>query len=265
MAPSIALVLAYRGTAFSGFARQKSARTVQHELENALETIAGCPVETICAGRTDAGVHAVGQVVSCHLPSGVLQDCCGTIRSLNALTPSDMAVRMLQHVPDTFNARFDALAREYRYRIAQGDTPPLFMEPYCWYLPSRLDIEAMREAARFLIGEHDFASFCVARSAQELHTRNLSTYRTITDITLDLETVFGESMLTITVCGNAFLHSMVRTMVGTLVEVGRNKHDPRWVGEVLAACDRTQAGQRAPAQGLVFQAVRYPSGVFDSA
>ncbi|MCL2491302.1 MAG: tRNA pseudouridine(38-40) synthase TruA [Coriobacteriia bacterium] len=254
---TIALTIAYIGTDFSGFARQSEARTVQGELESALEVVLGATTETVCAGRTDAGVHALGQVVSCKVPASALEDGDRLIRSINALTPSDMMVRDIRLQDDSFSARFDAVSRLYLYRIAQDDRPPLFMAPYCWYIPQHLDVEEMRAGARSLIGEHDFASFCVAQSAKDLHDQDLSTRREVTAIEFDYETIMGERLLTIAVEGNAFLHSMVRVIVGTLVEVGREKKDSSWVEEVLVACNRTQAGPTAPAQGLTFQEVRY--------
>jgi len=254
---TIAITLAYDGTRFSGFARQDRARTVQEELEKALETLAATPIETVCAGRTDAGVHATGQTVSCMVPDALVEHPEKLIRSLNALTPDDIAIRAINAVDEGFSARFDAIARQYRYRIAQGDSPPLFTAHISWYVPHRLDVEAMEQAAHYLVGEHDFASFCVARSAHELHEQNLSTCREVFSITFEEEIIVGEPILAIVVRGNAFLHSMVRVMVGTLVEVGRSKRDPLWVRDVLEARNRIQAGPTAPAQGLVLEQVEY--------
>ena len=254
---TLAITLAYNGAGFSGFARQQEGvHTVQGELEAALATVAGEPIETVCAGRTDAGVHALGQVVSCTVPHTFATDT--AVRSLNALTPDDIAIRDIRVVPDGFSARFDAVSREYRYLIANTPEPPLFTASFAWHITQPLDLEAMREAATLLIGEHDFASFCVAASADALHEQGLSTSREV--ILLGIEPVceLGESLIAVTVVGNAFLHSMVRTIVGTLVEVGRGKHPSNWVGEVLAARDRAAAGPCAPAQGLVFVAVNYP-------
>ena len=254
---TVALTLAYDGSAFSGFARQVGQSTVQGELESALAVLARRPIETVGAGRTDAGVHARGQVVSCALPTALVQDRSRLRKSLNALTPAAMVVRAVTPMSDTFNARFDARARTYVYRIAQGLAQPLFLAPYCWYVAHPLDIEAMRHGAAFLIGEHDFASFCVAKSAAELHERDLSTFREVTALELASEEILGERMLTLIITGNAFLHSMIRVIVGTLVEVGRGVRAPEWVGEVLAAQDRRCAGQTAPAHGLMLWEVDY--------
>jgi tRNA pseudouridine38-40 synthase len=258
---SIALTIAYDGARFAGFARQQGQRTVQGELEAALEVLSSVPVETVGAGRTDAGVHAIGQVVSCAIEATLVDDVERLIRSLNALTPSDIAVRALRVVDASFNARFDALSRTYLYRIANTPTPALFLAPYSWHIAQPLNRDAMAQAAHHLIGEHDFASFCVAKSAQELRGKNLSTSRRIDEITLSSDEVLNERMLEIRVRGNAFLHSMVRVIVGTLVEVGSGARDPDWVEEVLAACDRTCAGPTAPAHGLTLLEVRYPDSV----
>jgi tRNA pseudouridine38-40 synthase len=254
---AIAIILSYDGTEFSGFARQQNARTVQAELEQALAILAKTPIETVCAGRTDAGVHAAAQVVSCLVPDMLIDDPSSFVRSLNALTPHDMVIRTVEKKPDSFSARFDATSRIYRYRIAQADPPPLFMAPFAWHVVDRLDRDAMYEAAQCLIGEHDFSSFCVTQSARDLETQGLSTHREIFRIELDNTMVMGEQMLDIVIQGNAFLHSMVRVIVGTLVEVGRGKRDPRWMRDVLEARDRTSAGQTAPAQGLILEHVAY--------
>jgi tRNA pseudouridine38-40 synthase len=254
---TVAITLSYEGTGFSGFARQHNARTIQGELEKALAVLTTSPIETVCAGRTDAGVHASAQVVSCAVPDSLLSNPDSFMRSLNALTPQDMGVRTIERRHDTFSARFDAISRTYRYRIAQMDTPPLFMAPYAWHVSDRLDIESMQEAARYLVGEHDFSSFCVAQSARELGEQGLSTCREIRSIELEYAQVMGEQMLDIVICGNAFLHSMVRVIIGTLVEVGRGRHNPQWVREVLEARNRTEAGQTAPACGLVLEHVEY--------
>jgi len=255
---TVAITLAYDGAPFSGFARQEARCTVQGELESALQILSRCPIETVGAGRTDAGVHAKGQVVSCALPMHVSTDIERLVLSLNALTPPALVVRAVQTVPETFNARFDAVSRTYVYRIAQCDgAPPLFMAPYSWNLTTMLDIDAMRTAAAVLVGEHDFTSFCVAKSASELQERDLSTCRQILSADLDYEEELGERMLRITVKGNAFLHSMVRVIVGTLVDVGRGNKEPTWVAEVLDARDRTRAGQTAPAHGLMLDHIDY--------
>lgn len=252
-APVLALTVAYRGEAFSGYARQPGQLTVQGELEQALQLALRRPVETTCAGRTDTGVHGRRQVVSFPVTLGELEalDARRLLRSLNALTHDDISVRDARAMRPGFSARFDARAREYRYFFCVDEEPPLFSRDFCWHT-GPLDSDAMAEASRCLIGEHDFKSFCKAVSAVDKPTcRNL--------MAVDFwdEEHAGEHLLAMRVVGSSFLHSMVRTLAGTLVAVGRGRRDAAWVADVLAACDRTAAGECAPAAGLVLWDVRY--------
>ncbi len=255
---TLVLIVAYDGAPFAGFALQEGLDTVQGELERALGLLLSRPAPTACAGRTDKGVHALGQVVSLPVTAEEARaletrSLGRMLRSLNSLTCHGVSVREVLLKPAGFSARFDAVSREYRYRIVTGPVPPLFLEPWAWWIKgSPLDAEAMREAAVPLIGEHDFKSFCVARSAQ-----GRPTCRYLTSVDVTEEEVLGESCLTIRVVGNAFLHSMVRTLVGTLVEVGVGRRPPTWVAEVLSACDRCAAGPTAPARGLTLWSVSY--------
>ena len=258
---TLAMKVAYRGEAFSGFARQPEQLTVQGELERALEMLLRRPVETTCAGRTDAGVHARGQVVSFEVYEDELAEMderdaqrarfASFRRSLNAITHDDIAVRSIWQAADGFSARFDAQAREYRYALAVDETPPVFMRDFAWHV-GPLDIVTMERASRCLIGEQDFKSFCRASSAVDKPT-----CRNLMEVSFSEEERFGEQLVIVKVVGSSFLHSMVRTIVGTLVEVGRGRKPESWVAEALAACDRTAAGETAPAQGLVFWEVRY--------
>lgn len=250
----LALEVAYNGAPFSGFARQPGQLTVQGSIEEALALIFRHPIETVCAGRTDSGVHAKGQVVSFEVPVQEYEQRSDykLLRSLNALTHEDISIRSIEQKPNDFSARFSATMREYRYFICVGRAAPLFMKNFSWHLPKNLDIEAMRKAATYLIGEHDFKSFCMAVSAE-----GKSTMRNVFSITVEPDELWGEQLVVITVKGNAFLHSMVRTIVGTLVAVGRGQRNPEWVTEVLEARNRSAAGENAPAQGLVFWRVSY--------
>lgn len=252
---TLALTVSYNGAPFSGFARQPGGLlTVQGELERALELLYRRPVATVCAGRTDAGVHALGQVVSFDLSDDEVaaRGDDALMRSLNAITHHDIGVRAVEHAADGFSARFDAKAREYRYFLSVEKTSPLVMRDFCWHTPGELDVDVMREGASYLIGEHDFKSFCLAASAKDKPT-----CRNVLRIDVDTVEVMGESLGCITVVGSSFLHSMVRTIVGTLVAVGRGRRKPAWVGEVLAAVSRDAAGEKAPAQGLIFWKVTY--------
>lgn len=251
---TLSLTVSYNGAPFSGFARQPGQLTVQGELEQALSLIFRRPVEVVCSGRTDAGVHALGQVVSFDVTNDELEgrNLYSLRRSLNALTHEDITVREVEERQPGFSARFDAQWREYHYHVCLDEVPPLFMRDFSWYVHGQLDIDAMREAAAYLVGEHDFKSFCMAASAV-----GKPTCRNVHEISLSREMIMGEDILTIKVVGNAFLHSMVRTIVGTLVMVGRSQRKPEWVHEVLEARNRTAAGENAPAAGLVFWRVQY--------
>ncbi len=259
----LAIWLSYHGAGFHGFARQEDPpqRTVQGELEAALSTLLRRPVATVCAGRTDAGVHARGQVASCPvLLAEVSARPLSKMRvSLNALTGDDISVSDLCLAPPGFSPRFDAVRRVYRYRIVCGPVPPLFLRDFSWWHRTTLDVGAMRDAATCFVGEHDFKSFCRAASGV-----GKNTVRTVESVEISEEEVLGERCLVVEVVGNAFLHSMVRTMVGTLVEVGEGRRAPHDVTRVLAARDRTAAGETAPAAGLVFERVDYPAAALDT-
>lgn len=251
MTTTIALSVSYNGREFAGFARQPGQSTVQGRLEVALATVLRGEIETVGAGRTDAGVHALEQVVSFETDADV--DRHTLLRSLNALVGDGIVVTGVREAPAGFSARHSAVAREYRYRIVPGPVPPLFLAPYAWWVKGTLNLGAMREAASALIGEHDFRSFCVASSAEGIRT-----FRRLDVVEITSETMMGEHGLVVRVVGNAFLHSMVRTIVGSLVEVGVGRRPAAWIAEALAACDRTAAGPTAPAHGLTLWHVSYP-------
>lgn len=247
-----ALTVSYDGSRFSGFARQPGLPTVQGQLESALATVLGSPIETTGAGRTDAGVHALGQVVSFEAEA-MRADLGSLARSLNALAGAGIVVTGVREAPADFSARHSAIAREYRYRIVPGPVPPLFLAPYAWWVKQALDLSAMRESCESLLGEHDFKSFCVTASAE-----GKPTARRLDLIEIAPETVLGEHSIVVRIIGNAFLHSMVRTVVGSLVEVGSGRRPASWMAEALAACDRSAAGPTAPPQGLTLWQVTYP-------
>lgn len=251
-AGSIALTVAYDGAPFAGFARQVEVETVQGRLESALGTILHREVVTVGAGRTDAGVHALGQVVSFDALGDEPEDA-ALMRSVTALAGPHIVVTDLKHARAGFSARFDAIEREYRYRIATGPVPPLFLADLAWWVKGGLDLPGMKAAAAYLVGEHDFRSFCVSESAEGKRT-----VRELRTIEIAEESQLGESSVVVRVVGNAFLHSMVRVIVGTLVEVGAGRRAPAWAGEALAAQERAAAGPTAPAHGLTLWRVSYP-------
>lgn len=250
----VAMRLSYRGEPFCGFAKQPGQLTVQGSVEEALALVFRHPVETVCAGRTDSGVHARGQWVSFSLSAKEWNERSEykILKSLNALTHEDISVREIVRKDLDFSARFSARTREYRYFICTDQARPLLMRDFSWHLGKELDLDAMRKAASYLIGEHDFRSFCMAASAE-----GKTTNRNVVSIEIEPCQMWGENLVVITVIGNAFLHSMVRTIVGTLVMVGRGKRSPEWVAEVLEARNRSAAGENAPAAGLVFWKVNY--------
>ncbi len=262
---TLVIRVGYDGARYAGFAeqpKQTHVKTVAGELRCALQTILRRDVELTCAGRTDAGVHARAQYVSLPFSSEEFAQRSPErmLRSLGAVLPDDIRAHELMRAPQGFSARFDARARRYRYRLASGPVAPLFCADWCWWIrsgsPDALDVEAMNRAAATLVGEHDFKSFCKAQSAQDKPT-----CRFVMSAAFERERVLGEDTLVFDIVGNAFLHSMVRTIVGTLVEVGLGRRDVGWVGGVLAACDRNAAGPCAPACGLTFWDVQYPSDV----
>ncbi|GIV00082.1 MAG: tRNA pseudouridine synthase A [Actinomycetota bacterium] len=243
MSRILRLTLAYDGTDFRGFARQRDQRTVQGVLEAALARVLGDVPRLSVAGRTDAGVHARGQVVSfaAEVDPERLQ------RALNALLAPEVVVWDARWAPPGFDARRSASAREYRYRIDLAPWPDPFIARYVWHRPGELSLPRMREAARHLVGEHDFASF------GRPHRPGGATVRRLERIAVSRR---GDR-LEIAVRGNAFLHQMVRSIVGTLVRVGEGRMTPEAVAAALEARDRAAAGPVAPPHGLTLERVVY--------
>ncbi len=239
------LLLEYDGTDYHGWQRQPDRPTIQEVLETALATVLRHPARLHAAGRTDAGVHALGQVATFRseraLEGRELR------KALNALTPPDVAVREVSIVPDAFDARRSATSRVYEYRIWNQPWRSPFWHRYTWHVPRSLDLRAMRTAAGALVGEHDFSAFRAADCDSESRTRRV----------LHSGFTEAENMCTYRIQANAFLKHMVRTIVGTLVSVGIGELAVEDVAEVLRARDRTRAGATAPPQGLSLVAVSY--------
>ncbi|HXG51719.1 MAG TPA: tRNA pseudouridine(38-40) synthase TruA [candidate division Zixibacteria bacterium] len=242
---NIKLTLEYDGTNYHGWQLQPNGVSVQAVVEKAVATFLGAPARVTAAGRTDAGVHALGQVanfVTDRNPDlGKLQ------KGLNALTPRDIVIREVEHVPDSFDARRDARSREYRYRIWNRPWPSPFECRYAWHVHDPLDLEPMREAIAALEGEHDFSSFQAA-GCEAAHA-----VRRIFSNSLERE----DGVVVYRVEATAFLRHMVRNIVGTLVEVGRGERTPAEFVRLLEARDRRKAGRTAPAHGLFLTSVRY--------
>ena len=247
MPRTIRLTLAYDGTGFRGWARQRdpSIRTIEGELTSHLERILREAVKLSVAGRTDAGVHARGQVASFTTTSTVVPE--RLRRALDRVLAPEIVVVEAAAAPDGFDARFSATAREYRYRIREGDVPDPFTARFVWDRRGRLSVSPMREAARGLTGEHDFASFCRDPGAGRSTVRDLRS----------LTVARRGDVVEVGAIANAFLHQMVRSLVGTLVAVGEGRIDPAAMPAILAARDRAAAGRLAPAGGLTLERVHY--------
>jgi tRNA pseudouridine38-40 synthase len=247
---TLKLILAYDGSAYAGWQVQPGQKTVQGILEAALARITGQPVRAVASGRTDAGVHALGQVVSFRTESRLAAEVFQ--RALCAELPEDLAVLEAAEMPESFHALRDAVRKRYRYVIHDGPVRDVFLRHYCWPYPyGRLDVEAMRRAAGVLRGTHDFASFQTSGAARRTSVRTI----------FDLRVHRGEGELRHTISleveADGFLYNMVRTIVGSLAEVGRGARAESWIAEVLAAADRRVAGPTAPPQGLFLVKVEY--------
>ncbi|MFS3128929.1 tRNA pseudouridine(38-40) synthase TruA [Nocardioides sp. Bht2] len=253
--------LAYDGTEFKGWARQPVLRTVQGELEAALSTVLRLPAASVvCAGRTDAGVHARGQVAHIDLEDGVVaaasrtrrseHDLAAVARRLNGVLPADLRVRQVSVAPEGFDARFSAIWRRYAYRIADSvELLDPLRRGHVLDWPRALDAEAMNAASRPLIGLQDFASFCKKREGA-------TTVRTLLDLHWDRD---ADGLLVGTVRADAFCHNMVRALVGCLVAVGEGRRDTEWAVDVLRAARRDPAVAVVAAHGLTLEEVGYPA------
>lgn len=241
------LTIQYDGTRYDGWQRQGNTdNTLQGRLEGVLSRMVGKPVEIQGAGRTDAGVHARGQVASVHLPEGYTPQ--EVQNYLNRYLPEDVAVVDVVEVGERFHARLSATGKEYRYHIRMGSVPDVFARKYQYRVEEPLDLAAMERAAGYLTGKHDFRSFCGNRRFKK------STVREVFHIGVE---VCG-SDLTLVYRGDGFLYNMVRILTGTLLEVGLGQRTPESMVDILEAKERTAAGKTAPAQGLVLQEVYYP-------
>lgn len=249
---NIALQVAYDGTDFVGSQWQNTGRSVQGELEGAWSQFAQEQCRFVFAGRTDAGVHAHGQIANVRTNS---RQALHTIRrGLNALLPSDVAVPAAWEVPYEFHARHSAIRREYRYLIDNTPTLLPLLRNCVVHIEQRLELPAMQAALAFLLGQHDFAAFTSSNPSQG------STVRHCYHASLSTITLFDRSILAIDLAANAFLHHMVRAIVGTLLLVGRGKLDPDGFYQILIGRNRRQAGPTAAAHGLTLMAVAYPVG-----
>jgi len=247
------LILEYDGTGYHGWQRQSGVLTIQEVLESRLEMMLGGRIGVRASGRTDAGVHARGQVINFYSRTRLQPE--QILRGLNSLLPADITVLHAEEVDDSFHARFSAISKVYEYRILNRRTPSALERSFAWHVRSPLLIPSMRECLKGVVGLHDFAAFMASGSSVK------STERCILDA--DLESADSHHLI-FTFEANGFLRHMVRNLVGTVVEVGKGKKTPHEFMEVLAGRDRRRAGMTAPAQGLYLKTVRYETSIGSS-
>jgi len=268
------ITLAYDGTGFVGWQRQASGTSIQGLLEDALRELDGGPVTVTGAGRTDAGVHALGQVAACSLKRSISAD--ALLRAMNARLPPAVRIVAAEESPPGFHARFSARSKTYRYRIWNGDVVSPFERQYAWHVTGDLDVERMASAARLVEGRHDFAAFQATGSETHTSEREVFSSRisklSTTEDTEDAEeqilgsihsdlrvlrALCGGELIHYEITGDGFLRHMVRTIVGTLVEVGRGRRAVESISETIRSRDRGAAGMTAPPEGLFLVAVSY--------
>ena len=241
----IALGLSYSGSHYEGWQSQLSGKTVQDQLEKALGKFSVQPIRTLCAGRTDAGVHALMQVV--HFDTGLQRALSSWVRGTNTFLPSDIAVQWAHHVPDEFHSRGSALSRRYAYLLLESPVRPSVEAGRVGWVYRPLDGAAMQQAITHLIGEHDFTSFRAAQCQAK------SPVKTISRIDLSQHAAYWRFEFE----ANAFLHHMIRNIMGCLVAIGQGRQSPGWMADVLAARRRDAAAPTFPPDGLYFLGPRY--------
>ncbi len=242
---AIKFIVAYDGTHYHGFAKQKEIVTVQSKLEEAISYILRHEVEVIGAGRTDAGVHAKGQCCMFESDTTIPMD--KLRRAINSKLPPDIIIKEMSLAEEDFHPRFSAKRKTYRYQIRyKGDRDP-FNYRYEYFYPRTLNIEAMKDAASYIVGTHDFKAFCAAGSSV------VSTVRTV----YRLDLVEKDNLIQIDVCGDGFLYNMVRIIVGTLLKVGLGQTMPHEVKNIIKSKDRTLAGSTVPPHGLMMLDIEY--------
>ncbi len=241
----IALGVEYDGSSYCGWQSQADGRTVQDVLQHALSQIACESISVVAAGRTDTGVHALEQVV--HFDTHAVRQLSAWVRGVNAILPKNIAVQWAHPVPDEFHARFSAQARSYRYLLINRPVRSAIQHGKAGWFHAPLDVGGMREAAQYLLGEHDFSSFRAAECQAKSPVKNLAQ--------LDIQQQ-GE-LITLDLQADAFLHHMVRNIVGCLVYVGKGKHPPQWLKGILESRNRNQAAPTFAPDGLYLRHVTY--------
>jgi tRNA pseudouridine38-40 synthase len=246
----VKLTIAYDGKNYVGWQIQDNGLSIQACLEKAWLTLTHEKVRITSSGRTDSGVHAEGQVCSVRTRNQL--EIRKFINGLNAYLPEDIIVLAAQEMPGEFHAIRDAVGKTYRYQIQSGPFRNVLAREQWWYVPPQLDVEAMRRAAEYLVGRHDFAAF------QSLGSKRVSTVRTITEIRLGSREENSYQWVKMNISADGFLYNMARCIVGTLVETGKGKQPPEWCREVLESRNRAVSGATAPAHGLCLVRVQYP-------
>ncbi len=243
----IAMGVEYDGTAYAGFQYQETELTIAGCLNKAISTVANERVQCICAGRTDAGVHAKGQVI--HFETQAIRREYAWLMGVNSHLPSDIAIQWVKEVPETFHARFEATSRRYHYQILNTHVRPALAARFVAWHYTPLNAALMHEAAQYLVGTHDFSAF----RARDCQAKNPVKTIYCCDVSQEKDYILLD------IHGSAFLHHMVRNIVGTLYKVGAGKVPPEWVKAVLEGKNRSKAGQTAPAKGLTLVEINYPS------
>lgn len=240
------MILQYEGTRYRGWQRQDSTEnTIQGKIERLLSIMCNHKVEVQGSGRTDAGVHAMGQVMNAHMETSMSPD--EILAYMNQYLPEDIGVISVEEVPERFHSRLLAKEKTYIYRVINSSIPHVFDRRYAYVVPEKLQIQLMKQAAAELVGTHDFAAFTSQKKTKK------STVRTIKEIQIEK----SGDILTFTFTGDGFLYHMVRILVGTLLEVGLEKRSPYEMKQILASKDRERAGMLAPALGLTLLTVKY--------
>lgn len=248
------IVIGYDGTRYFGWEHQPDQVTIQGKIEDVLTHLSEKQVEVIGAGRTDAGVHAEGMVA--HFPLDVDMNATELQDYMNHYLPDDIVIKEVREASDRFHARYNAIGKTYRYLCYDGVTKPLFDRKYVWTIEQRLDITKMQEAAQYLIGEHDFCSFCKNPQKKKSTVRTVDRIE-ITRTSSRMEADDAKDYISFTFHGNGFLRNMVRILTGTLVGVGLGEIEPERVKVILEAQNRETAGVTAPAKGLCLMRVDY--------
>lgn len=247
---NIKLLIQYDGTHYHGWQIQSQGDTVQGKILEAVRSmVKGSQIKLVGASRTDAGVHAIGQIGNFWVPDNISISCSSFYHGLNTLTPPDIVITNAQEKHSEFHARFDACGKTYCYQIFNADSPSIYHRRFSWHIRCPLNIAAMRQASKHLIGCHDFKSFQAASCGAETSIRTV----------FALHIQRRKALIRIFIKANAYLHRMVRNIVGTLVEVGMGKRESDDILEILRAKNRTLAGVTAPAHGLFLLKVHYPS------